>query len=192
MEWVELIDGSRYYFDEPVAPSIETIARALARIPRFGGHTVKPLSVARHSLHVYELVKLREPKRKDCQLWALLHDAHEIVVGDIPRPLKRWLDAKQIIEVQHTFNSALARSLKRVGYLTATVIDEADDEIMAAEASRYMASGGEGWAGKFSYEALKIVREGEFETNDVGDFLDVFDEIEGSKGSWKLFDGGKQ
>jgi 5'-deoxynucleotidase YfbR-like HD superfamily hydrolase len=66
---------------------IETIAHALAMIPRFGGHTHFPYSVALHSLHVSTLLEARLGHRG--AVMGLLHDAHEAFVGDVTTPAKR-------------------------------------------------------------------------------------------------------
>lgn len=62
------------------------IAPALARIPRFNGHTVEAYSVAQHSVLCAEAA---EDETGDLELaaYCLLHDAHEAYVGDITRPV---------------------------------------------------------------------------------------------------------
>lgn len=59
------------------------IAHALARINRFLGHTPYPYSVAQHSVLMSRQV---EP---ELAFEALLHDAHEAYVGDMPSPMKK-------------------------------------------------------------------------------------------------------
>jgi hypothetical protein len=64
---------------------IEDIAHALALMNRFGGHTKRPYSVAQHSY----LASKMAPEGLKFQ--ALMHDAHEAYVLDMPSPLKRGL-----------------------------------------------------------------------------------------------------
>lgn len=61
---------------------IEDIAHALSFIPRFGGHLPVFLSVAKHSVHCCSLVE------REHRLAALLHDASEAYLLDVPSPVK--------------------------------------------------------------------------------------------------------
>jgi hypothetical protein len=67
--------------------TVEDIAKALSHINRFCGRTDAPFNVARHSIVV--MLLLPPEASPHARLLALLHDAHEIYVGDIPRPFKR-------------------------------------------------------------------------------------------------------
>jgi len=70
---------------EPDMICIEDIAHALSNLCRFGGHTSEFYSVAQHSVMCASLVP--EKYRLD----ALLHDATEAYMLDIPSPIKRQL-----------------------------------------------------------------------------------------------------
>jgi uncharacterized protein len=63
------------------------IARALANQCRFGGHCRTFYSVAQHSVIVSELVEERGGDAEDA-FAALMHDATEAYLGDMPHPLK--------------------------------------------------------------------------------------------------------
>jgi uncharacterized protein len=63
------------------------IARALANVCRFGGHTRAFYSVAQHSVIVSELVEARGGDVEDV-FAALMHDATEAYLGDMPHPIK--------------------------------------------------------------------------------------------------------
>ena len=63
------------------------IARALANQCRFGGHCRVFYSVAQHSVIVSELVEQRGGDAEDV-FAALMHDASEAYLGDMPHPLK--------------------------------------------------------------------------------------------------------
>lgn len=78
---------------DPDQFTIEDIANNLSKICRFNGQLRDWYSVAEHSIHVAELVP------KEFKLQALLHDASEGYICDIPTPLKRILgDAYSDIE----------------------------------------------------------------------------------------------
>lgn len=70
---------------DPATICIEDIAHALSNLCRFAGHTKKFYSVAQHSvlcaLHVDD----------DFRLQALMHDASEAYLLDIPKPIKNRL-----------------------------------------------------------------------------------------------------
>lgn len=98
MSWILTHTGKRF---DPINPTpdmidIEDIAHALSHVNRFNGHTHEPYSVAAHSLHVTSIV-LRLNRRRgaatDYQLLlaALLHDASEAYLCDIPSPIKPHL-----------------------------------------------------------------------------------------------------
>lgn len=71
---------------------IEDIAHALGQIPRYAGHLKHHYSVAQHSIYVSNMVK---PKHR---LQALMHDASEAFLLDIPSPIKARLDNYKTIE----------------------------------------------------------------------------------------------
>jgi 5'-deoxynucleotidase YfbR-like HD superfamily hydrolase len=65
----------------------DDIARALANQCRFGGHSRAFYSVAQHSVLVSRLVEERGGDAEDV-FAALMHDASEAYLGDMPHPLK--------------------------------------------------------------------------------------------------------
>lgn len=85
-DWIQTYTGKRFYPLEPDADliCIKDIAHSLSMQCRFNGHTAKFYSVAEHS------VKLS--REFFCgwhyKLAALLHDASEAYLSDIPRPIK--------------------------------------------------------------------------------------------------------
>jgi HD containing hydrolase-like enzyme len=83
------------------------IAFGLAGAIRFGGHNMKPKTVLQHSLDVHDIV-LGMTTDKDILLTALLHDASEAYISDIPSPLKAMLPGYKELEkhVQRTVLNA--------------------------------------------------------------------------------------
>jgi hypothetical protein len=72
---------------DPSQFDIADIARALANLCRFGGHCRSFYSVAQHSVIVSELVEQRGGDVEDV-FAALMHDASEAYLGDMPHPIK--------------------------------------------------------------------------------------------------------
>lgn len=69
------------------APSIEDIAIMQGRICRFNGATPKFWPVLLHSLAVADLAKVAY-QSEYLELCALLHDAAEVIISDIPMDIK--------------------------------------------------------------------------------------------------------
>lgn len=86
------VTGHGFPLMEPMPEdiNIDTIALALSRIPRFGGHTKpgKEWSVAAHSLLVTAFLQM-DAAPPATQLVGLLHDAHEAYIGDLVGPVYR-------------------------------------------------------------------------------------------------------
>jgi hypothetical protein len=101
---LQTLSGCRLNFQSPdiTSISIEDIAHSLSFLCRFNGHSKFFFSVAQHSLLVYMYVK-DSGHSQATQLGALLHDAQEAYVSDLPTPLKRMLPMYIDIEkkVQH-------------------------------------------------------------------------------------------
>lgn len=79
--WFDVFDP------RPEDVDILDIAHALALTNRYGGHTDLPYSVAQHC------VLMSQEVHQSQALWALLHDAGEAYLGDVPKPIKVCLPA---------------------------------------------------------------------------------------------------
>src|SRR3954452_5487143 len=87
--YLQTVSGRRVnpFEPDPEQLDIDDIARALANQCRFGGHCRVFYSVAQHSVLVSELVEERGGDADDA-FAALMHDAAEAYLGDMPHPLK--------------------------------------------------------------------------------------------------------
>lgn len=86
-DWIQTATGRQFWPIDPRPEDIDLydIAHALARLCRYGGHCTQFYSVAEHS------VLLASKVAPENRLWALLHDASEAYLVDVPRPLKPFL-----------------------------------------------------------------------------------------------------
>lgn len=85
--WIQTYSGKKFYALDPQPEDIciEDIAHALSRMCRYAGHCNRFYSVAEHSILLADYL----PNKY--KLAALLHDASEAYLVDIPRPFKPYL-----------------------------------------------------------------------------------------------------
>lgn len=83
-DWLQTHTGVHFYPLDPRPEEIDItdIAHSLALQCRWAGHVKQHYSVAEHCVRVSRIVP------KEDALWALLHDAAEAYLIDLPRPLK--------------------------------------------------------------------------------------------------------
>jgi 5'-deoxynucleotidase YfbR-like HD superfamily hydrolase len=91
--WQRMLSGRRLDILDPSPLDVELsdIAHGLARVARWNGQTQGdyPFSVAQHSVLVLEIFRTLNPEADArAQLYALLHDAPEYVMGDLISPFK--------------------------------------------------------------------------------------------------------
>jgi hypothetical protein len=86
--WIQTFTGRAFHYEDPQPEDvhIEDIAQALSKQCRFAGHTTRFYSVAEHSVLLARYVS------QPVKLWALLHDASEAYLVDVPRPVKPYLE----------------------------------------------------------------------------------------------------
>lgn len=91
-QWTQLIDGSAFDFSK-FRHDLKTlrprhIIKTLSQINRFNGATKFAYSVAQHSVLTADIARVLGAS-VETQLLALLHDVHEIAVGDVITPYKQ-------------------------------------------------------------------------------------------------------
>lgn len=89
---------------DPDTIVIEDIAHALSNMCRWGGHTPRFYSVAQHSILCSKHVD------KHYRLAALMHDASEAYLMDIPRPIKKLL--ANYNEIENKLMEVIAKKFK--------------------------------------------------------------------------------
>lgn len=102
---------------DPNVIDIEDIAHHLALENRYCGAAAWPYSVAQHSVYV---ARYAPPQYA---LEALLHDAGEYIMRDLPKPVKDSIDTKEHTRLERAWTAA---AMKRFG---ARKYDEAHDVI---------------------------------------------------------------
>jgi hypothetical protein len=88
--WIQTYTDRAFDPVHPVASAVhlEDIAQSLSLQCRFAGHVQEHYSVAQHSVLVFRLVE-SWTSSTTAQIQALLHDASEAYLVDVPAPLKQ-------------------------------------------------------------------------------------------------------
>jgi len=125
--WISTLHVKNFHFLDPQPDEIDIrdIAHALSLTCRFGGHCMRFYSVAEHSIRVSQMVEY--PSR----LSALLHDASEAYIPDIPRPIKKHCE--NFVGIYKKIDSVL---LYKFGATCADwgAIKKADNRMLITEA----------------------------------------------------------
>ncbi len=105
--WIELVDGTRFYFEAPEDHMIrpEAVAYSLSRLCRYNGHTRRHYSVAEHCVLMADWCEGHGFTPREC-LTALHHDDAEYIIGDLPRPVKAKIP--QFKELETVLDQAMA------------------------------------------------------------------------------------
>ena len=90
---------------EAIITDPERVAACLGRINRFGGQ-VSHCTVLNHSLSVYDRINADPDSLDAARLWALLHDCHEVLTGDVVRP---YVNARLRMDQQEIDNAIIRR-----------------------------------------------------------------------------------
>lgn len=93
-DWMQTFTGRQFWPLDPRPDEVDIldIAHALANQCRYAGHCRRFYSVAEHC------VLLSRAVAPEHRLWALLHDAAEAYLVDLPRPVKRHVVGYHIAE----------------------------------------------------------------------------------------------
>lgn len=155
--WIETYSGIKFSLEDPQFEPID-IAHALANLCRFNGHTRQFYSVAEHSLLVSALVYHMGGNQQQC-LEALLHDATEAYMSDVPAPFKQMLpDWKKLdAELDSKLRAWLDLPEAKTG-----IVKEADWIALFIEAYHLIKDKGESFSGpkEFRDKALQLIEDG--------------------------------
>lgn len=131
-DWIQTYTGKKFYALDPREDEIdiEDIATALANTCRFAGHCINYYSVAEHCLLMSYMFE-----DKALALDALLHDATEAYLTDIPRPIKKSLP--QYVELEDALCEVIY-SKYSIKYPIDSRVKEIDSRILVSEARENM------------------------------------------------------
>jgi len=145
--------------------SIEDIAWAISRISRFAGHTVtkQPYTVGQHCVFVSDMILhdnsfnyvKEERVLVEESMFALLHDAAEAFIGDIPSPVKHIPGIREKIdEIENNLLKVIFDNF--VGRQPSTGewdrVKYYDKRAQFIEANAFMVSRGRGWHDRGRYD----------------------------------------
>lgn len=171
-DWIQVHSGGRFYPADPRIEHIEIhdIAHALSMVNRFAGHTHFPYSVAQHSVYVsYEV----PPEHALC---ALMHDATEAYLVDIPRPLKKMLPG--YYEIEDRCWRVIAQKFGLPEEMPQTVKD-ADNAVLLAEKDALLMPTGDTWSIPGKASTRQIVMWPHYEAKRL--FLARFNQLIGAR-----------
>lgn len=130
--WIHTFTGKQFYaFDpHPDDVDIRDIAHALSLTCRYSGHCQDFYSVAQHSVILSNLVD------EELALAALLHDAPEAYLTDIPRPIKHMFNEYKLpfSEIEDKIYKVIAEKYG-CQYPLPEEVHDLDHNIVADEAS---------------------------------------------------------
>ena len=141
---IRTLTGAYNYLDPDAdAITLDDIVAGL-RIARWSAQTPERREVLAHSLHVHEVacVLTDDPRER---FTALMHDAHEAFIGDVPRPLKIAL--RSVTGRHSPFDDIENRAMRAVAdrfgliYPHPHVVRQADNMVLGWEADLHYGPG---------------------------------------------------
>lgn len=124
-------DYSAVAVGAPLPIHLPDIAHALAHLCRYCGHALVFLSVAEHSLMVEEQVR-QLGGTDDERRWALIHDATEAYMADIPSPLKHTEFMAGYREFEKRLGGMIAEHFRLDPEMPA-IVKQADMDVLECE-----------------------------------------------------------
>ena len=129
--WMQTYSGIQFWPLDPRPDEIciQDIAHALSNMCRYAGHCRGFYSVAEHSILVSQVVP------EEHAFAALMHDATEAYLVDVPRPIKGYLGG------YHEYEDALWRAVCERFQLDVELpacVKAADNSVLLAEAEQVM------------------------------------------------------
>lgn len=144
-DWIQTFTGKQFWpLDARVEEiDIHDIAHSLAFQCRFGGHCGRFYSVAEHCVLMLRYINsIAEGITHEVRLWALLHDATETYLVDLPRPVKNSIPDYKVIET-NLMNVICDRF--GMDHEMPKIVKEIDTRILMDEAYQNMKTPPQSW-----------------------------------------------
>ena len=129
-DWIQTYTGKQSWPIDARSEDtgIEDIAHALSNLCRYGGHCKRFYSVAEHSVLVSRFVSPHNAMN------GLLHDAAEVYLVDVPRPIKSHLQGykdieNRLLDVIFEYAGCTKSSLAEIKKIDTAIL--ADEKIQA-------------------------------------------------------------
>lgn len=169
-DWCQIYSGKPFWPLDPKPEEIDIndIAHALSLLCRWGGHCIRFLSVAEHSVHIARSVS------PENALWALLHDATEAFLVDVPRPIKRQLPT--YVEAEHKIEQAVKTRFGLYGDMPKEVKD-ADNAMLFTERYQNLKKSVREWGWGDDIEPLNVALQYWEPSRAKEEFLKTFEEV---------------
>lgn len=115
--WIQTWSGLAFDYTAPTKDMVcaTDIAQSLSKLCRYAGHCFAHYSVAEHCCHLHDWMKQHHPDRPYLALGALLHDAHEAYLVDLPHPLKRMFPPEAMAfwkDLERKVDEAIAEAFR--------------------------------------------------------------------------------
>jgi hypothetical protein len=160
MTWSLTFSASRFDLGRPKADDVNLtdISHHLSVINRFSGATIRPYSVAEHSLLVADIAELELRLPRAGVLAALMHDAHEAYLGDITWPVKQMLGERlQVLEASLERAVQMRYGLRTWAHTYREQIRSADRRALATERRDLMPAHEDPWSVLIGIEPVSWV-----------------------------------
>ena len=150
-DWVQTYTGKKFSFRKLDVDNIDIvdIAHALSNICRFNGHCKKFYSVAEHSIYISKNCF------DDLKLWGLLDDAAEAYIGDVVRPIKKYMFDYNNLE--KSLMDLIVEKFNLFPKERPNEIVEIDNRILVSERDQIMSYSPDDWG--LNYKPIDIIIE---------------------------------
>jgi hypothetical protein len=147
--WIETYTGARVdvFNIDPRTLRMEDIACGLSNCCRFAGQLPEHYSVAQHSVLMSHLVPESYARE------ALMHDASEAYLGDVPAPIKRGLSDYRAVE---TYVQEMIAKAFGLVFPCPDAIHEADKRMVLTEGHHFGRNIGDWQIDALPYSAAEL------------------------------------